>query len=209
MERHENIPQPAEGRRERKRRETRARIADTALALFKKRGFSAVTVDEIAEAADVSKRTFFDYFPAKEDVVIAWQDRFMDPLAEAIATAPKGETPVAAVERAMIDVLAQTATEESFALTELIRATPALRARDQRKYVFLEERLAEALRARYPRENSLGLKLLAMIVVGALRIGADEWHASEGLKPDDIRPFTRKVFRTLWKQLASFSKQFV
>lgn len=209
MKRHENIPQSAEGRRARKRRETRARIADTALALFKKKGFSAVTVDEITEAADVSKRTFFDYFPAKEDVVIAWQDRFMDPLSEAIAAAPKGDTPVAAVERSMIDVLAQTATEESFALTELIRATPALRARDQRKYVFLEERLAKALRARYPRENSLGLKLLAMIVVGALRIGADEWRASEGLKPDDIRPFTRKVFRTLWKQLASFSKQFV
>ena len=195
-------PALAEGRRERKRRETRVRIADAAMALFRKNGFSSVTVDEIAEAADVSKRTFFGYFPAKEDVVSAWQDKFMEPLAAAIAAGPKGETPTEAVERAMLDTLAQTASAESFEITALIRKTPALASREQRKYVHLEQRLYEALLARYPRENSLGLKLLAMIVIGALRLGADEWQATEGLRPSDILPFTRKVFRTLWKQLA-------
>jgi len=202
MSRADQSTSPAGGRRERKRRETRARIADSAMALFQEKGFSSVTVDEIAEAADVSKRTFFDYFPAKEDVVIAWQDKFVEPLAEAVTAGPKGETPTECVERAMLEALARTATPEAFEVDALIRGTPALAARNQRKYVHLEDRLFEALRARYPRENTLGLNLLSMIVVGALRIGAEEWQATQGLKPDDILPFTRKVFRTVWKQLA-------
>jgi AcrR family transcriptional regulator len=58
-----------EGRRERKRRQTRERIEQAAMALFLERGFDATTIEDITEAADVSKRSFFDYFPSKEDVV--------------------------------------------------------------------------------------------------------------------------------------------
>ncbi len=201
MSQHSKVPPVTEGRRERKRRETRTLIADAAMALFQRKEFSSVTVDEIAEAADVSKRTFFGYFPVKEDVVLAWQDKFTEPLADAIAAGPKEETPIQAVERAMLDTLAQTASPESFEIAALIRRTPALAAREYRKYVQLEGRLYEALHARYPRENPLGLKLLAMIVIGALRLSADEWHATEGWKAADILPFTRKMFRVLRKQI--------
>lgn len=55
-----------EGRRERKRRQTRERIESAALRLFLDRGFEATTIEDITEAADVSKRSFFDYFPAKK-----------------------------------------------------------------------------------------------------------------------------------------------
>ncbi len=172
------------------------------MRLFREKGFTSVTVDEISEAADVSKRTFFDYFPAKEDVVLAWQDRFVEPLIEAVVAGPRNQAPTETVERAMLAALAKTATPEAFEVDALIRGTPALAALNQRKYVYLEDRLSEALRIRYPKENKLNLRLLSMIVVGALRIGADEWRAIEGLKPSDIASFTRKVFRTLWKQLA-------
>ena len=57
------------GRRERKKEETRRRIFDAAIRLFADKGFEATTVDEIAEAADVAKGTFFNYFPRKEDIV--------------------------------------------------------------------------------------------------------------------------------------------
>lgn len=60
---------PAPGRRERKKAETRARIFRAALRLIRKRGFERVTVDEICEAADVAKRTFFLHFPAKDALI--------------------------------------------------------------------------------------------------------------------------------------------
>ena len=72
-----------EGRRERKRRETRERIEHAAMTLFLDRGFDATTIEDIAESADVSKRSFFDYFPSKEEVVFAWQDSFADRLKAA------------------------------------------------------------------------------------------------------------------------------
>ncbi len=61
----------AEGRRERKRRQTRERIEQAAMTLFLERGFDATTIEEITDSANVSKRSFFDYFPSKEEVVFA------------------------------------------------------------------------------------------------------------------------------------------
>ena len=57
------------GRRERKKEETRRRIFETAIALFRERGFEQTTVDEITEKADVGRGTFFNYFPRKESVL--------------------------------------------------------------------------------------------------------------------------------------------
>ncbi|MEV6153086.1 helix-turn-helix domain-containing protein [Nonomuraea sp. NPDC052129] len=59
-------------RHERRRIQTRERIADTALTLFSERGYDAVTIAEIAEAADVAKQTVVNHFPAKEDLLLAW-----------------------------------------------------------------------------------------------------------------------------------------
>ena len=57
------------GLRERKRRRTFKAIHDAALRLFEERGYGAVTVADIAEAAEVSRATVFAYYPAKEDIV--------------------------------------------------------------------------------------------------------------------------------------------
>ena len=67
-----------QGRRERKKEETRRRITLTALQLFQEKGFEATTVDEITERADVAKGTFFNYFPRKESVLEALSEEWME-----------------------------------------------------------------------------------------------------------------------------------
>ena len=70
-----NNPVPENGRRERRRRETHARIFDAAMRLFAQRGFANTPVEEITEAADVAKGTFFNYFPTKESILEALAER--------------------------------------------------------------------------------------------------------------------------------------
>ena len=63
-----------EGLRERKKRAAREAIAAAALGLFARRGYDAVTVAEVAAAADVSEKTVFNYFPTKEDLAFAGRE---------------------------------------------------------------------------------------------------------------------------------------
>src|SRR6266511_982722 len=85
-------PQPREetvqSRHERRRRQTRDRIAQTALALFGERGYDAVTIADIAEAADVAKQTVVNHFPAKEDLLLAWHRPVEADLIEMIDQLP-------------------------------------------------------------------------------------------------------------------------
>ncbi|MBN9981499.1 TetR family transcriptional regulator [Rhizobium sp. 25PS6] len=196
-----------EGRRERKRRQTRERIEQAAMTLFLQRGFEATTIEDITEAADVSKRSFFDYFPSKEEVVFAWQDAFADRLMAAIAARPAEEPSVAAVEAAITATVIASVDEPGLALGELIHRTPALKARDQLKYAKLEQKLAEALLLRKggdPLERPR-MRVLAAIVIGALRVGAELWQQ----RPSSVSPqdFAREIFTDLWKMLAEFGDE--
>jgi AcrR family transcriptional regulator len=74
-----------QGRRERKKGETRRRITVAALELFHEKGFEATTVDEITERADVAKGTFFNYFPRKESVLVALGEEWMERAEEHVA----------------------------------------------------------------------------------------------------------------------------
>jgi AcrR family transcriptional regulator len=95
------------GLRERKKLQTREQITEAAIRLFAERGFDRTTVDDIAQAADVSRRTFFRYFARKEDVVLSWKQEAADELREALAVRPAGEAPLDAVQGA-ISALAQS-----------------------------------------------------------------------------------------------------
>lgn len=196
-----------EGRRERKRRQTRERIENAAMALFLQRGFDATTIEDITEAADVSKRSFFDYFPSKEEVVFAWQDSFADRLMAEIAARPADESSVEAVEAAITATVIASVDERGLALGELIHQTPALKARDQLKYAKLEQKLAEALllRGGNDPEQRSRMRLLAAIVIGALRVGGELWQQRPpGASPQD---FAREIFAELWTMLAEFGDQ--
>src|SRR5215467_4794255 len=92
------------GLRERKKARTRAAIREHALRLFREQGYDATTVDQIAEAADVSPSTFFRYFPTKEDVVL--QDDLDILAVGAFEHQPPDMSPIAAFRAAAKEALA-------------------------------------------------------------------------------------------------------
>ncbi|MFJ7204301.1 TetR/AcrR family transcriptional regulator [Streptomyces sp. NPDC098789] len=97
---------PTTGLREAKKQRTRQQLAATALELFLERGFDAVSVADIAAAAEVSKPTLFRYYPSKEDLLL---DRFADHQDEAarvVRERPAGQTPVEALRDHFIAALA-------------------------------------------------------------------------------------------------------
>ncbi|MCT9935157.1 TetR/AcrR family transcriptional regulator [Planotetraspora sp. A-T 1434] len=93
------------GLRERKKRQTRKLISDVASGLFIRRGFDNVTVAEVAEAAGVSTKTVFNYFPRKEDLFL---DRFpeaVELITQAVRERPEGERPLSALRRLVLGLL--------------------------------------------------------------------------------------------------------
>jgi AcrR family transcriptional regulator len=87
----------ATGLRERKKRETREALARAGLELFAERGYDETTLAEIAEAAGVSTRTIFAYFPSKEDILFSTMQAMLEELARALAERPAGTDALSAL----------------------------------------------------------------------------------------------------------------
>jgi len=118
--------------RERKKRQTRDTIAAAALALFLEHGYDAVTVADVAVAADVSEKTVFNHFPAKEDLVFANSEEKLSDRAEAIRSRPPG-TPIARVFEAqtmwLLDQIESGELDRMMTVPRLVRSSPALLGR--------------------------------------------------------------------------------
>ncbi|MGW2486810.1 TetR/AcrR family transcriptional regulator [Streptomyces sp. NPDC001606] len=124
----------AEGLRERKKRQTRQYISDVATGLFLERGFDAVTVAEIAEAANVSVNTVYNYFPAKEDLFFDRSAGVVDRLARWVRGRPQGESAAAAVLRELREEIEAVSPRVGLIpgyarFQRVIEETPALRSR--------------------------------------------------------------------------------
>jgi AcrR family transcriptional regulator len=122
----------AQGLRERKKRATREAIAATARRLFAERGYDAVTVAEVAEAANVSEKTVFNHFAAKEDLVFAGGETRLAQLEADIARRPAGTSVLdvfRASSEAMLDTIAAGEGEDRLVVPRIVRASPALQER--------------------------------------------------------------------------------
>jgi len=121
-----------EGLRERKKRQTREAIAQAAMALFVEHGFDAVTVADVARAADVSEKTVFNYFPAKEDLVLLGGEERRAALIEAIRTRPAGASivePFRAATLAFVERVEHDPVESIVGVPRLVAGSRALRNR--------------------------------------------------------------------------------
>jgi len=169
---------------ERKRQLVRDELAEAALRLLAKQGFEETTVDELAAAAGVSRRTFFRYFASKEDVVISSVVVVTEGIVAEVAARPAEEPPAVAIREAVKIVTLEDFAEDRAKSVALIRHTqniPALRARFAERQDLLRDDLAEVLARRAGRDKpaprdqfAAGLGLLAF--VGALQY----WAASDG-----------------------------
>lgn len=175
---------PGTGLRERRRRRTMDAIIDAALALFEEKGYDAVSVEEIATAAEVSPRTFYRYFPVKEDVLV------LDPETDAAVRAALAEdrpdeTDVDFVARTLIAALTARQPERARRGYHLIQTTPALQARVYQLLWRDQEDIVQALLARGTtrrpgcstpvRDAELRARVVTVAVSDAIRVGVGAW----------------------------------
>ncbi len=178
------------GLRERKKVRTHEAIQEAALRLFHKQGYAATTVEQIAEAAEVSPSTFFRYFPSKEDVVI--HDALDPLLLAAFGEQPAELSPIQALRASMAAVFGALSPDE-LALErerqELVLAVPELRERMLDDLAATIRVYAEALAARVGRSaDELRVRAFAGAVFGA---GIAVWLTSSegGPMPDYMEQF--------------------
>ncbi len=116
--------------RERKKAKTRAALREHAMRLFEEQGYASTTVDQIAEAAEVSPSTFFRYFPSKEDLILV--DDYDPLLVEAVRAQPPEVPPIEAIRRALREVFATITMEvweSERRRQKLLAEVPELRSR--------------------------------------------------------------------------------
>jgi len=145
-------------------------IQREAMRLFLARGFEATTVEDIAEAVEISPSTFFNYFPSKEDVV--FQDD-LDPLILAAFDAqPADVNPIRRLRNAMRSVLGKLTPEQDEVMRQRVRlmsATPELRAAMLSQFADLADQIADLLAARVGgRADDFAVHNIAGAVLGVL-----------------------------------------
>jgi len=161
------------GLRERKKAKTRAAIQQHALRLFQARGYDATTVEQIAEAAEISPSTFFRYFPTKEDVVL--YDELDPRIIAAFEAQPPELSPIQAMRGALHAVFTRLPDEEMAQQLErgrLILAVPALRMRMLDQLADVTQLVAQLVARRVGRgADEFAVRTFAGAMVGALMAG--------------------------------------
>lgn len=170
---------------ERKRQLVSNELSDAALLMLAAKGFDAVTIDEIAAAAGVSRRTFFRYFASKEDVVVQFLAGMGADIVAELTARPVSEPPSAALRHAVRVPLAVCVdhSERSLQVLRLILGTPALLARYLERQAEWRAALAAGLARRVGLDPATHLypPLAAAMALAALDAVLQRWDASSGV----------------------------
>ncbi|MCX5343965.1 acyl-CoA-like ligand-binding transcription factor [Streptomyces atratus] len=166
------------GLRERKKEATRQAVHEATLRLTVEHGFDHVTVEAVADAAGISRRTFSNYFTGKEDALLHGEEQQIRDLVRTVRERPAEETAWAALRAAMTQFAERVAPpEREWALrTRLAMQHPSLLARQLANHAALERDLAEAVAPRQgPSENPVRPRVLAAAFLSSLRIAMRMW----------------------------------
>lgn len=185
-----NDPLVSLGRRERKKMETRRAIRGAALTLALDRGVENVTVLEVSEAADVSQRTFFNYFSCKDDALVMDATGIGAEVRTRIAARPDDESPLRTLRTVIIDsdflAVMQADRSQLLSRQRLVQEHSSLMSRQMAQFATVERAFAEALAERLGVEVDEDLRpaLLAALAVSVLRV-AIRWWTADGSQPLD------------------------
>jgi AcrR family transcriptional regulator len=183
------------GLRERKKQRTREQIVERAMALFDERGFEHVTIVDIAAAADIAPRTFFSYFPSKEDVVFHDFGLMFDAIKARIDERAEGESTMDALRAFLVALFAQLDHQDPAqqCRRRVISASPSLQQYDRELVGRIEHVIADGL------ARDLGVEpgsLRARVVAAAAAAGLTELEHffDKDAPPDDPLAIFDEVF---------------
>ncbi|MFE5815220.1 TetR family transcriptional regulator [Streptomyces sp. NPDC056479] len=186
--------------RERKKQRTRDALLRTALELFTSQGYEHTTVDDIAEAVDVSQRTFFRYFAGKEEAALALQDMTVAHFLDAVRARPPHEPPMEALRQAVLegwdtlnDVIEAVAPVELYLrMYQVVESTPVLLAAHLRKSVEIEEAIALILAERegIDIDTDPRPRLAVAVFGGVMRLTERQWSTGADFSLDAMRALT-------------------
>jgi AcrR family transcriptional regulator len=195
------------GRRDRKKRETRQALRDAAHQLFAERGFAQTTIEDITEAADVSRRTFFRYYSAKEDLLRSDIADLLPPLLDALRARPASEPPLLAVLAALRSLIGPDGVPALG--PSLAGPATGLRARLglMRLLIDWEQGIADTLLARRGLDpaqaaepDRLSAVVTACAATSALRSSVQLYrrrYPGVGLDSPDLIPIVEQAFAVL------------
>ncbi|MFF9346373.1 TetR/AcrR family transcriptional regulator [Streptomyces sp. NPDC014734] len=181
--------------RERKKAQTRRRLLAAATELFSERGFDKVSVAEIAEAAEVSKMTVFNYFASKEDLVLAPMEEHIGDVARVVRERAPGESVSAAVRRQFLSAV--EARDPSvglsdapvvLALRRLIQETPSLLLRAQALALRSFDLLAEVLVEEGEEPPVARIAAAQLIATRNTLIASNQGRLLAGEPADEVAP---------------------
>jgi AcrR family transcriptional regulator len=169
------------GLRERKKRETRQQISDVATAMFAERGFDAVTISQVAEAAGVAKMTVTNYFPRKEDLVFDRAETVVASLAAAIAARAPGESLLTAIRRDYAQAAARADVTLGLSgpdFAAMIEASPVLVSRSREMLDQREQALGDAIAAETGVDDPQQRVVAALLASVHRVLSAEGWRRS-------------------------------
>ncbi|MGW2224973.1 TetR/AcrR family transcriptional regulator [Streptomyces formicae] len=198
--------------RELKKQRTRDALLRAALELFTTKGYEETTVDEIAEAVDVSQRTFFRHFTNKEETVFAVQHMVEARFVQALRERPADEAPFVAMRGAVLgawEAMGQSIEEvvpvELHMRTyQMIESTPSLLAVHLRHSIEMEEEIAHLIAERegLDVDSDPRPRVAVAAFSGVMRVTGRLWGAGEDLSVDSIRALTEEYLDRLGPALA-------
>lgn len=180
------------GLRERKKQRTRESIARAAHQLFVERGYHATTLPDIAEAADVSTRTIFSYFPSKEDILFSEFTLMKERLVQALAERPEGQDALETVRMFILSTYKdrRDADEE---LRECVESDETLRNHLRARLAQLEELIAPAIAKDLDAPaDDLRPRVVAASLTAAFNVLSEHGKGSKA-KPESVEALAAQI----------------